>query len=96
MPDVSTDTIKIEVTVSDGPNPGFSEVEVYTEHFNADGTPIAAETAVTTPAADAGQPAEAPVTVTAPATFDPTLTLAALLSVSAGLAAVISKKRIKK
>lgn len=40
IPDITTAALTISVTDSSGPNIGFSEIEVYTEHFDEEGNVI--------------------------------------------------------
>ncbi|MDD4773001.1 MAG: hypothetical protein PHZ09_05280 [Eubacteriales bacterium] len=91
IPDITAESFMIQVTESEGPNPGFAEIEVYTEHFRSDGTPIITE-AVAPDVAELDDGAEAPA-VTAPATADAGITLA-LLSFAA--AAVLARKKGRK
>lgn len=94
IPDISTNIFTINVTTSEGPNPGFAEIEVYTEHFNADGTPIASE--VSAPlVSDQYSEAAVPV-IGAPATFDNSIILIVLLSISAGVLVINKKLKLSK
>ncbi|MBQ4353359.1 MAG: hypothetical protein IJC71_00555 [Clostridia bacterium] len=43
IPDCVTESLTVSVTESLGPNPGFAEIEVYTEHFDENGNVIVIE-----------------------------------------------------
>ncbi len=63
IPDVTAQSMTVHVTESAGPNLGFAEIEVYTEHFDEDGNPIPAEDAdAPSDGADPGLPDDAPET----------------------------------
>lgn len=97
IPDITADSFTIQVTSSEGPNPGLAEIEVYTEHFNADGTPIATESAapVTQAPEASGQDAGSAPVVIAPATADAGIMIAALSLLSGAAAVTIARRKNK-
>lgn len=95
VPDVTADSFTIQVTSSEGPNPGLAEVEVYTEHFNADGTPIVTETAPETTAPEVTDTGSDTPDVVAPSTADAGIVLAAISLLSGAATVILAKKRNK-
>ncbi len=86
VPDKETTSIEIN-TVTEGPNPGFAEIEVYTEHFE-NGKPIGE-----TEEAPVAEAAAEETVETAPQTSDISVVLGAIALSGMALLRAVSKKR---